>query len=109
MQQRAAVRIVPRSPITLAIEDGGVPLAYGVVANISEGGVCIWTDAGLDSGRNVNLRLSFPHGSQPLDAEGLVVWGESRQVAGARRYGLRWADQSAPMVARLQRVISAAS
>ena len=78
MRQREAVRIVPRSPITVAIQDGGVPFAYGVVANISEGGACIWTDVSLEPGHDVSLRLSFPRGSQPLDAEGVVVWCEPR-------------------------------
>lgn len=109
MRQRGAVRIVPRSPITVAIQDGGVPFAYGVVANISVAGACLWTDAGLDSGRSVNLRLSFPRGSQPIDAEGVVVWGEPGVGTGTRRYGLRWTDQSAPRVARLDRIITASA
>ena len=79
MRQRGAVRIVPRSPITVAIQDGGFPYAYGVVANISEAGACIWTERRPRSpGRALSLRLSFPRRSQPLDAEGVVVWGEPR-------------------------------
>ncbi len=103
MRQRNAVRIVPRSPITVAIQDGGVPYAYGVVANISVAGACIWTDAGLDTGHAVNLRLSFPRGSQPMDADGIVVWGEAG--AGPRRYGVRWIEESPARQARLGRLI----
>ena len=103
MRQRNAVRIVPRSPITIAIHDAGVPYAYGVVANISVAGACIWTDAGLDAGRAVNLQLSFPRGSQPMDAEGIAVWGEPG--AGPRRYGLRWTEESPARQARLSRLI----
>jgi len=109
MRQRGAVRIVPRSPITVAIQDGGVPYAYGVVANISEGGACIWTDVGLDPGTSLSLRLSFPRRSQPLDADGVVVWGEPRGEARARRYGLQWTDQSAPRLERLKGIIAASA
>jgi hypothetical protein len=104
MRQRGAVRIVPRTPITVAIQEGGVPKAYGVVANISVAGACVWTDASLDAGGPVNLRLSFPRGSQPLDAEGVVAWGDP--AAGTRRYGLRWTDQSDSRRERFNRIIS---
>jgi Tfp pilus assembly protein PilZ len=109
MRQRGAVRIVPRSPITVAIQDGGVPYAYGVVANISESGACIWTDAGLDPGTTLSLRLSFPRRSQPLDAEGVVVWGEPRGSSRTRRYGLQWKDQSSPRLVRLKGIITASA
>jgi hypothetical protein len=109
MLQRGAVRIVPRSPITVALQKSGAPYAYGVVANISEAGACLWTDATLDPGTSLNLRLSFPRGSQPLDADGVVVWGEPRGEARARRYGLEWKDQSAPRHARLKGIITASA
>jgi uncharacterized protein (TIGR02266 family) len=106
MRHREAVRIVPRSPITVAIQDGGVPFAYGVVANISEGGACIWTDVSLEPGHDVDLRLSFPRGSQPLDARGVVVWCEPRGDESSRRYGLQWRDRSPARMARLKTVIA---
>jgi uncharacterized protein (TIGR02266 family) len=109
MQHREAVRIVPRSPITVAIQDGGVPKAYGVVANISEGGACIWTDVSLEPGHDVRLRLSFPKGSQPLDARGVVVWCEPKGEENSRRYGLQWRDRSAARMARLKAVIAASA
>ncbi len=104
MLQRGVVRIVPRIPVTIAIQEGGASSAYGVVANISVAGACIWTDAGLEEGRVVTLRLSFPRASQTIDAEGVVVWSEPGTAT--RRYGLRWADQSPSRQARLQRIIA---
>jgi hypothetical protein len=109
MRQREAVRIVPRSPITVAIQDRGVPRAYGVVANISECGTCIWTDAGLDIGHDVSLRISFPRRSQPLDADGVVVWREPRGDERSLRYGLQWQDRSDARLARLKSVIAASA
>jgi hypothetical protein len=111
MQQRGMVRVIPRSPITVAIQEEGAPLAYGVVANISVAGACIWTDAGLEPGRRLALRLSFPRGSQPIEAEGVVVWGEARSAghAGALRYGLQFVDRSGDPEGRLGRMISASA
>ncbi len=94
-------------PVTVAIEEGGVPKAYGVVANISEAGACVWTDAGLDPGRAVNLRLSFAGGPQPLDAEGVVAWANA--AAGTRLYGLRWTDQSEARRARVNGIIASSA
>lgn len=104
MVQRGAVRVIPRSAITVAIEESGAPKAYGVVANISEAGACIWTDASLQTGGAVNLRLSFPRGSQPLLSEGVVVWGDPGR--GTRRFGLRWTDQSEARRDRVKRMLA---
>jgi uncharacterized protein (TIGR02266 family) len=111
MQQRSTVRVIPRSPITVAIQTDGEPFAYGVVANISVGGACIWTDAGLEPGRKLTLRLSFPRGSQPMEAEGVVVWGEARSQgrSGALRCGLQFLDRSADPQGRLAKLISASA
>jgi hypothetical protein len=41
-----------------------------------------------------------------MDAEGVVVWGEPRELARGRRYGLRWADRAAPRLERLRKMIT---
>ncbi len=105
MVQRGSARIVPRGPITVAIEEDGVPRAYGAVANISEGGACIWADTELDAGAAVALRLNFPRGSQPLLAEGVVIWGDPG--GGTRRFGLRWTDPTDARRTRVERCLSA--
>jgi hypothetical protein len=107
MAERSAVRVVPRNPITVALQEAGSPFAYGVVANISDGGACIWTNAELRAGRRVSLRLSFMRGSQPLDEEGVVVWGAPQAAGGGVRYGLQWSDQTPDGKRRLSRMISA--
>jgi hypothetical protein len=107
MRLRRTVRIVPRRPITVALQDAGAPFAYGVVANISAGGACIWTNARLDPGRSVALRLSFPKGSQPLDVDGVVVWGGPSVEAPPEglRYGLQWLGETPSHQQRLARMI----
>jgi hypothetical protein len=109
MAERSAVRVVPRNPITVALQEAGTPFAYGVVANISDGGACIWTNAELKSGRRVSLRLSFTRGSQPLDEEGVVVWGAPQGGGGGVRYGLQWSDQTTDGKRRLAKMISAST
>ncbi|HXK12348.1 MAG TPA: PilZ domain-containing protein [Vicinamibacteria bacterium] len=111
MQERSAVRIVPRNPITVALQEAGAPFAYGVVANISEGGACIWTNARLEPGRSLALRLSFPKGSQPVQADGVVIWveAESQTTAEGLRYGIQWSGQTPGRSERLTRMITAAA
>jgi len=94
----------------VALLEAGAPIDYGVVANISEGGACIWTSARLEPGRSVALRLSFPKGSQPVDADGVVVWGqgESQATAAGVRYGFQWSGQNPARRERLARMITAA-
>lgn len=107
MRERGAVRFVPKSAVTVAIEGQGGPEAFGVVANISDGGVCVWTDGAFQIGETLVLQLSFAREPQTLQAAGRVVWGEwNPDEKGARRYGLQWAHTSGPQHARLRSVIS---
>jgi len=72
---RERARIVPPSPITVAIDDeNGLPLGYGVIANVSDAGGCIWTDSHLEPGARLSLRVSFSHPAEVHEAAGLVVW-----------------------------------
>lgn len=109
MRERRAVRIVPSSPISVAFQEAGTPFAFGVVANISEGGACIWTNARLQPGRSVALQLSFPRGIQPVEAEGVVVWGQAEAGVEGVRYGLQWSAQTAGRNGYLARMISASA
>ena len=110
---RQRARIVPPSPITVAIDDeNGLPLGYGVVANVSDAGGCVWTDSHLEPGARLSLRVSFPHPAEVHEAAALVVWGdepEDRAGSPMHRYGLQWSDASSACVRRLREVALAAS
>jgi Tfp pilus assembly protein PilZ len=107
MRDRSAIRVTPRSAVTVAIEGQGGPLAYGVVANISEAGVCVWTDGAFQIGETLVLRLRFAQEPESLQAAGRIVWGErNRDEKGARRYGLQWAHTSGPQHDRLRSAIN---
>jgi hypothetical protein len=105
---RARARIVPPSPITVAIDDdNALPLGYGVLANVSESGACVWTDSTLDPGARLSLRISFAQPAEVHDVAATVVWGDLGQDhTGQRlhRYGLRWNDASSSCVLRLRRL-----
>lgn len=96
MRERGAVRVVPKRAITVVIEDEGFPLAYGVVANISDHGACVWTNRRLQVGENVSLRLSFAREPQPVEASGRVIWSRPAHEGDTLCYGLRWDEASLP-------------
>jgi len=106
MRPRAFARAVPQSPVTVAFEEGGEPTAYGAVANISEGGACVWTAARFDVGQRLSLRLSAAREPQPLEAPALVVWGaeDLSDAEHAQRYGLQWVQPSADCRLQLRRL-----
>jgi len=108
MQTRADVRAIPRTPMTVAFEEAGEPLAYGAVANISEGGACVWTAANFDVGQSISLRLSGARRPQPLAAPAMVVWetGEKDQDPHTHRYGLRWLAPTKKYRSELRRLLS---
>ena len=110
---RQRARIVPPSPITVAIDDeNGLPLGYGVIANVSDAGGCIWTDSRLEPGARLGLRVSFPRPAEVHEAAALVVWrdeGEDRAGSLTHRYGLQWKDASSACVQRLREVALAAT
>jgi hypothetical protein len=103
---RLTPRIVPPRPITVAIEEaGGIPLAYGVIADISESGACIWTDAQLNVNATLEFRISFACPSEVYDVSGAVVWGQDcLPGAGhnARRYGVAWQEPAPACCSRLR-------
>jgi len=103
MRERGTVRVNPRTPVTVAI-DRDVRRHFGVVANISESGACIWTDGSFGVGDNIGLQLSFGHAEEPFPVAGRVVW--SKPAAGdAHRYGLQWLPLPRPEVGRLRELI----
>ena len=110
---RQRARVVPPSPITVAIDDeNGLPLGYGVIANVSDAGACIWTNGQLDPGARLSLRVSFAQPAEVHDVAAIVVWGdegEARSGEPMHRYGLRWHDASSACVLRLRHLALRAS
>ncbi|HXB55813.1 MAG TPA: PilZ domain-containing protein [Vicinamibacteria bacterium] len=89
MRERGALRVVPAKPVTVALEHPKRPLAYGVVANISECGSCVLTAAKFDVGEEVVLTLSFAREAQPIETPGRIVWTNDGP-SGTVQYGLKF-------------------
>jgi hypothetical protein len=113
---RQRARVVPPTPITVAIDDQetGLCLCYGVIANISESGACVWTNGLLASGSRLVLRVSFAHPPEVHDVTGVVVWENTVAPAtapmapGLRRFGVEWRGASASCIERLRQLASRA-
>jgi hypothetical protein len=91
---RRQPRVVPAFPLSLAIRDSrGLCVGYGVVANVSQGGACVWTDGLLTGGGRLSFTLSFSHSDEVHEIEGTVVWEGHGEVMGdmpAHRVGVAW-------------------
>jgi hypothetical protein len=95
MSQRLTPRIVPPNPITVAIEkNNGSVVAYGVVADISGTGACVWTDEHLAVGSTLRFRISFAHPPEVHELVGSVVWDRralpERGRPNTARCGVTW-------------------
>jgi Tfp pilus assembly protein PilZ len=108
MRERASARFVPRRSVTVAFEGRDRPRAYGVVANLSEGGACVWSDAHLVPGEQVTLAVSFARASRPVPTAARVVWTGPGSKPGANRYGVEW-DDATPELQQLRKLISESS
>jgi Tfp pilus assembly protein PilZ len=105
--ERSSTRVVPKDPVTLAVEDRGQPIAYGVVANISERGACVLTDGSFEVGDALTFALSFPREQRPVQAPARVVWQkreDSRLVRCGLRFELPTTQGAARLVTLIQRV-----
>ena len=113
---RQRSRVVPPTPITVAIDDEetGLCLCYGVIANVSETGACVWTNGVLATGSRLVLRVSFAHPPEVHEMLGTVVWERtlpspaSPMAPGLRRFGVEWLGASPACVRRLREMTSRA-
>jgi Tfp pilus assembly protein PilZ len=102
MGERRAARVRPRSAVTAAIEEFERAYAFGVVADISEGGVCICTDCVFPIGETLTVQLSFRGQEQPVPLECYVIWCGS-DAGDTYRYGLQWVHPAGSQLRRLIR------
>jgi len=111
---RQRQRIVAPRPITVGIDDeNGLPLGYGVIANVSEAGACVWTNSHLEPAGRLVLRVRFGQPAAVQEVAARVVWTreDDDPLGGApmRRFGLQWQDFSSAYVPRLLHLVREAS
>jgi Tfp pilus assembly protein PilZ len=109
MLERESARFIPRRSVTVAFENRHSPTAYGVVANLSRGGACVWTDARIDVGQHVKVALSFAREAMPVPTPCRVVWTGPTTGTPGRRCGLEWEGQPGPERDRLRKMIDASA
>jgi len=104
VSKRQTARIVPPHPITVAIEESGdTPFAFGVIADISETGGCVWTSANLMVGATLRFRVSFANPPDIQEVVGVIVWSEvvEDDWRGTRKYGVAWVRATRECTRRL--------
>lgn len=80
---RAARRFVPKGLVTVSVGEGGVPLAFGEVRDISESGACMVTDFVLRRGRTLHLEFNVDD-RLSLETDAQIAWGgEGKDWQGA--------------------------
>jgi PilZ domain len=68
-------RFAPTKPVTVALSDEGVPVSYGILANLSESGACFQTNV-VPRRSTVSILMSFYDGEY-VQTTGRVVWSEA--------------------------------
>lgn len=109
MPLRGTSRFVPRGSVTVAIESFRNPTGYGVVANLSRGGACVWTNAGVEVGQEVSLSLSFACDTLPVPTEGRVVWTAPLRGHEGSCCGVQWNSEPSHDRERLHEMIDASA
>jgi hypothetical protein len=92
----------------VALLEENLPLAYGVVRDLSDSGACIITNTGLTPGRSYQFRMSF-FGGDLLEAVARVVWRESRRSDGSEPvgvpHGIEFTDINEANLENLRRIL----
>lgn len=68
----------------------------GSISTISLGGVQLNTEALLEDGGLVSMKISSPDGAEQVEVEGRVVWSESKKA-----YGVQFADTKSSVLNRI--------
>jgi PilZ domain len=108
---RRAGRFLPSTSVTVALLEDNLPIAYGVVRDLSEAGACIMTNTNLNPGRTYQFRMSF-FGGQILEAVARIVWREShRQNAGETGipHGVEFTDIQRAHLDNLRNILQSGS
>lgn len=90
---RAWPRLAPQHAVTVAVHERNIPVAYGVVSNIGEGGVCMVTDQHFAFGKSVDLKISFYRRTELFETSANIVWVKTppgTPPGEARFHGLRF-------------------
>jgi hypothetical protein len=77
--------------------DTGARLCYGVIADVSETGACVWTSGAVAAGSRLVFRVSVCSPDRQAVA-GRVVWASQDAGSALRRFGVEWQEAASPCV-----------
>lgn len=101
-------RAVPNTSVTIALLEDNVPVAYGIVRDLSEIGASIMTDALLKPGTSFQFRMSF-FGGEVLEATARIVWSETPRPGSAPAteipHGLEFTEMGDTHLANLRHIL----
>jgi hypothetical protein len=104
-------RLVPSTSVTVALLEENLPIAYGIIRDISEAGACIMTNTSLNPGRTYQFRMSF-FGGEILEAVARVVWREPHRANGNEvgvPHGIEFTDIHGNHLANLREILRSAA
>ena len=105
---RRSGRAVPETSVTVALLDDNVPVAYGIVRDLSEIGACIMTDTVLKPGSSFQFRRSG-FGGDVLEAMAIVIWNDSPHSGGTVTsevpHGLEFSEMNEAHLENLRRIL----
>ena len=109
---RNSKRYLPRHSVTVAVLDDNFPIAYGVVQDISEAGICFVTNSPLSKDREFTLKMSF-YREGLLAAGGRIVWSEASEQKPAddegQRHGVQFTQLNDRERQELQKILFSSS
>lgn len=85
-ERRKFVRLDTRLKVSYTVVPAG-QVQEAKTRNISEGGVCIFTDSEMDSGTQLAMTIHLPDRPTPIQCIAEVMWNEPYEVIGK---GLRY-------------------
>ncbi|MBN2342085.1 MAG: PilZ domain-containing protein [Deltaproteobacteria bacterium] len=78
---------------------------YSKSSNLSEMGIFLVSDTPLSAGTIIQLRFDTPHGSNPIDVSGEVVWIDPGSSTSPGGMGIRFIDPEPETKARIRTII----
>ncbi len=101
-------RAVPSTSVTIALLEDNIPVAYGVVRDLSEVGACIMTNDVFRPGSSFQGLMSF-FGAGVLEATARIIWSETPGPGAAPSteipHGIEFTEMGDTHLTNLRRIL----
>ena len=103
-ENRKVGRLTPTGAVTVAVDAKGTGTGYGVVADMSDLGIGVLTNAGASVDDDVILAVSFPGEPQPVSLPATIRW-IAQDSPSVVRWGLQLGAMPEPTSRRLRDLV----